>query len=146
MLTRTIFAFATAAFASFAAAQADAAARPCGLKIAPCPSNSICVPSSPDCADLNKCKGTCQKKYPSCGGFRIKPVNCDKDSECVDDPRFPNSCGMACDAPGICIPKKAPSCSGFAGLRCPRGLTCYDKPNDGCDPRKGGADCIGVCL
>ncbi|PFH60329.1 hypothetical protein XA68_11140 [Ophiocordyceps unilateralis] len=145
MLTRSIFALTAAAFASLGAAQGADSARPCGLKIAPCPSNTVCIPNSPDCSDLNRCRGTCQKKYPSCGGHRPNPPTCDKNSECLDDPRIPG-CGMACDRPGICIPKNAPSCSGFAGRRCPQGLTCYDKPNDGCDPKNGGADCIGVCL
>lgn len=27
---------------------------------------------------------------------------------------------------------------------CPKGYTCIDKANDGCDPNQGGADCIGV--
>ncbi|KAF7553835.1 hypothetical protein G7Z17_g3335 [Cylindrodendrum hubeiense] len=121
---------------------------PCGFKIAPCPDKTVCTPNSPYCTDLNRCAGTCvpQKEYPSCGGFRVNPPKCPKGSTCKDDPRIPGSCGMACDAPGICIPNKAPSCSGFAGLVCPKGLTCYDLPNDGCDPLDGGADCIGVCL
>ena len=141
--------------------------RPCGFKIAPCPFGSVCVATSPYCTDLNRCLGTCKPKwlpvqtsttsltkptatptrtYPSCGGFRPSPVPCPDDSFCADDPRKPSGCGMACDMPGICIPKKAPKCGGFAGIPCPSGFQCFDYPNDGCDPRQGGADCIGVCL
>lgn len=29
---------------------------------------------------------------------------------------------------------------------CPVGETCFDDPSDACDPNKGGADCIGMCL
>ena len=38
------------------------------------------------------------------------------------------------------------SCGGFAGLLCPEGLICVDDPSDDCDPARGGADCIGVCV
>jgi len=36
-------------------------------------------------------------------------------------------------------------CGGFAGIACPEGYVCVDDPSDGCDPKKGGADCGGVC-
>ena len=37
------------------------------------------------------------------------------------------------------------ACGGFAGFECPDGYRCVDDPRDSCDPRRGGADCIGVC-
>lgn len=37
-------------------------------------------------------------------------------------------------------------CGGFAGLSCPRGLRCVDVRGDGCDPNRGGADCLGTCV
>ncbi|PHH74607.1 hypothetical protein CDD82_4868 [Ophiocordyceps australis] len=122
--------------------------RPCGLKIAPCPRNQQCVPESLGCTDLNVCRGTCVtlRDYGSCGGRRPDAPKCRDGASCKDDPRIPGNCGMACDRPGICIPDNAPKCAGFGGLACPRGLRCYDFPNDGCDPAHGGADCIGVCL
>ncbi|KAG6190712.1 hypothetical protein E4U36_002065 [Claviceps purpurea] len=122
--------------------------RSCGFKIADCPSDQLCVPDSPECTNLNNCLGTCQfrNSYMACGGFRSQPVKCPSGTECRDDPRVPESCGLACDVPGICMPKKAPSCAGFAGRACPKGLQCYDVLHDGCDPQNGGADCIGVCL
>lgn len=121
---------------------------PCGLKIAPCSEDTVCVPDSPDCKDLNRCLGTCQFKntYKSCGGMTPTPVTCPEGTECIDDPRFPDSCGMACDAPGICAPEKKKTCSGFLGTSCPEGLYCYDIPKDGCDVKKGGADCLGICM
>lgn len=121
----------------------DHGRRPCGLKIAPCPSGQQCTPNDPSCSDVWRCPGTCD--YKSCGGKRPVPVFCDEGAECIDDARK-GGCGMACDAPGICVSKMVPSCGGFAGRPCPRGLKCYDKPNDGCDPKKGGADCPGICL
>lgn len=36
-------------------------------------------------------------------------------------------------------------CGGFASIPCPAGYKCVDKPGDGCDPKNGGADCIGFC-
>jgi len=36
-------------------------------------------------------------------------------------------------------------CGGLAGTLCPDTLTCVDDPNDSCNPKSGGADCIGMC-
>lgn len=36
-------------------------------------------------------------------------------------------------------------CGGIAGFPCPDGMTCVDNPADDCDPKKGGADCPGMC-
>lgn len=38
-----------------------------------------------------------------------------------------------------------PMCGGIAAIPCPGAGTCVDDPRDDCDPRKGGADCSGVC-
>ncbi|MCY1075688.1 hypothetical protein [Archangium lansingense] len=38
------------------------------------------------------------------------------------------------------------SCGGFAGFACPKGQLCLDDPSDDCDPDRGGADCIGICV
>jgi hypothetical protein len=37
-------------------------------------------------------------------------------------------------------------CGGIAGFPCPKGQVCVDDPRDACDPTKGGADCIGLCV
>ena len=37
-------------------------------------------------------------------------------------------------------------CGGFIGIACPSGLRCIDDPRDSCDPKKGGADCGGICI
>ncbi|KAG9252862.1 proteinase inhibitor I1, Kazal [Emericellopsis atlantica] len=109
-----------------------AALQPCGLKIAPCPNDTECVPVSPDCTDLWRCRGVCEYKneYPSCGGYRVKPVDCPPDADCRDDPRLENDCGMACDKPGMCIPNDVPRCEDET---CPLGLWCYTMMEvDGC--------------
>lgn len=84
-------------------------------------------------------------EYPPCGGFRITPpLECpDPDSICMSDPRL-GGCGLACDAPGICVVPLF--CGGFAGFGCPDGLECWDDPRDDCDPFNGGADCGGICI
>jgi hypothetical protein len=41
---------------------------------------------------------------------------------------------------------RLPRCGGFAGFRCPGNLRCVDMPGDDCDPNRGGADCLGVCV
>ncbi|KAF2735216.1 hypothetical protein EJ04DRAFT_563556 [Polyplosphaeria fusca] len=48
--------------------------------------------------------------------------------------------------PSICDIPEGPPCGGFAGTECEGRLTCVDVPGDGCDPEKGGADCMGVCV
>ena len=40
-----------------------------------------------------------------------------------------------------------PRCGGLAGLDCPSpNQTCIDDPRDGCDPKLGHTDCIGICV
>ncbi|KAF7507109.1 hypothetical protein GJ744_010922 [Endocarpon pusillum] len=78
-----------------------------------------------------------------CGSRGLAP--CPPSQTCINDPSKPN-CDIAVDCPGICVHLKGPSCGGFAGLHCPRGKVCVDDPRDSCDPRQGGADCIGTCI
>ncbi|KAH8902135.1 hypothetical protein BR93DRAFT_854725, partial [Coniochaeta sp. PMI_546] len=81
--------------------------------------------------------------YQSCGGFRIQQKPCPSGQICIDDP-YRSGCGMACDAPGICVTPVF--CGGFAGLRCKDGKKCVEDPRDDCDPKSGGADCGGICV
>ncbi|MBI4511017.1 MAG: protease complex subunit PrcB family protein [Deltaproteobacteria bacterium] len=39
-----------------------------------------------------------------------------------------------------------PKCAGKMGLTCPGIGRCIDDPTDTCDPERGGADCLGLCL
>jgi hypothetical protein len=39
-----------------------------------------------------------------------------------------------------------PRCGGIAGTPCRVGERCVDLRGDGCDPARGGADCLGVCV
>ncbi|RSL69563.1 hypothetical protein CEP53_002197 [Fusarium sp. AF-6] len=148
MLVKNLLVAAAFGLTSFAAAK-QGIDRACGLKIAPCPEDTECIPDSADCTDLDRCTGRCyfKNQYQTCGGHTPKPLPpCKKGTSCIDDSRIPNSCGMACDMTGICAPKKLHTCGGFAGLECPDGLWCYDDPSDDCDPENGGSDCGGICL
>ncbi|MGH2614461.1 MAG: hypothetical protein ACRDJC_04430 [Thermomicrobiales bacterium] len=44
------------------------------------------------------------------------------------------------------ISRRRRRCGGIAGIPCPEGFTCVDDPRDDCDPKRGGADCIGICV
>jgi hypothetical protein len=68
--------------------------------------------------------------------------SCSADESCVDDP-YQGGCGMSCDRPGMCV-SKAKRCGGFAGIKCEG--KCVDDPNDRCSSKRGGADCIGLCI
>ncbi|KAK3325033.1 hypothetical protein B0H66DRAFT_636535 [Apodospora peruviana] len=154
---------------ALAAVALDERATPCGFKIAACPTGQYCKPVDPSCTRGQNCLGTCKKgtaptttttttttatptptptptKYKSCGGFRVDPASykCTVDEICMDDP-YSGGCGMACDAPGICV--KPVFCGGFAGIQCKdKTKMCVDDPRDDCDPLNGGADCGGVCV
>jgi hypothetical protein len=82
--------------------------------------------------------------YDDCGGERLVPKNCPEGFRCIDDARI-GGCGMACDAPGICVEEVVP-CAGKMGRKCPEGLECYDDSRDECHPDDGGWDCGGICL
>lgn len=80
-------------------------------------------------------------EYPSCGGLTDKPHECNTQSVCMDDPREPNSCGMACDVPGICIPRNAATCQ-TGTETCPQGQKCFGDLRFKCK----GNNCHGLCL
>ncbi|KAK4183649.1 hypothetical protein QBC35DRAFT_345590, partial [Podospora australis] len=149
--------------------------RPCGFKIAPCPTGYVCQNLDPGCKRGENCQGVCLRQsgftatvlatatatrkiittttkkpptptFQSCGGFRVNPYTCPKGQICVDNP-YVEGCGMACDKPGICVDAAAAQfCGGFAGFQCRDGKLCIDDPRDDCDPWNGGADCGGICV
>jgi hypothetical protein len=106
---------------------------PCAAILCPAPSECVvlqtfppqarCVPPSPPvdaCATVRCAKGThCEVKQVTCVRAPCPPV-----AQCVPD---------------------GPRCGGFAGITCAGAGTCEDDPSDDCDPRRGGADCGGLC-
>ena len=53
---------------------------------------------------------------------------------------FIGSVGTFADPPG-----GGAMCGGIAGIPCPSGCNCIDDPRDDCNPKRGGADCSGIC-
>lgn len=47
---------------------------------------------------------------------------------------------------GSTSPAKGVQCGGFAGRPCAGLGRCEDDPSDSCDPKRGGADCGGLCI
>lgn len=130
-----------------AIAVAQVQERPCGSEVAACEDGYTCqLPSN--CTNMDRCTGSCvltepTKTYIPCDTDAAAGNECSADEVCMGDPRT-GDCGGPCNMPGICVTPTF--CGGFAGIRCPSGLTCYDDPRDDCDPKRGGADCGGVCL
>ncbi|KAF2022156.1 hypothetical protein BU24DRAFT_384656 [Aaosphaeria arxii CBS 175.79] len=81
---------------------------------------------------------------PVCGGGRGNYRTCEEGWTCIKNPYKPG-CGPECDGLGVCV--KDRMCGGFAGFACgTKGQVCVDDPRDDCDPKRGGADCGGLCM
>jgi hypothetical protein len=124
----------------------------------PCPGTLSCVDDPSDDCDPNNggadCGGICQ-----C----VEKVLCVKGSHfdssadvcaCVPDPTQDPCATVKCSAGTHCqasddggagCVSDGPFCGGIAGIDCPGLGQCGDDPNDGCDPKNGGADCGGRC-
>ena len=74
--------------------------------------------------------------YPKC------PIG----SSCIPNPGI--HCQPLQPCPGHCsVPIYGEKCGGILGTPCETsGEICVDDPRDDCDPKKGGDDCIGVCV
>ena len=104
-----------------------------------CPANQICPRiavrdnhASAECI-ANKCVAVLPQDV-QCGGRTVNPHQCPSNFVC-EGPQ------LAVDGTGHCTQR----CGGIAGLACSGTDICVDDPNDTCDPRSGGADCMGVC-
>ncbi|KAM4066105.1 hypothetical protein HRG_012049 [Hirsutella rhossiliensis] len=114
----------------------------------PMPISHALCPNDLKCLDLSVCTGVCEPKsrFLSCGSRRPIPQRCDDYSRCIDDPRFPHTCGLACEIPGICVSKQTPKCGSTQDRPCPRGLRCYDMPCEESALQPDGDYCVGICL
>ena len=111
-----------------------------------------CTDDSLSCPQAECVNGMCTVKPPLCPG----PTECSADADCAIPeicsmcPNGAFSCPQAQCQNGVCIAlypgcPDAETCGGIAGVPCPPGFTCVDRPGDDCDPNQGGADCEGVC-
>ncbi|KAK0384273.1 hypothetical protein NLU13_8361 [Sarocladium strictum] len=133
MLPRFIFflgLIAAAAAAAYEVVNYPDPSIPCGAELGLCPRPDLyCKPDDTECADLTRCPGACAYKntFVYCGGFRLpgpEPCEGEEGGRCLDDPRNPESCGMACDGPGICLSEDATECHDDGD--CPSGQWCYE--------------------
>lgn len=93
-------------------------------------------------------------KMPDAQGMcKTKPAVCTREFRPVcgcDGKTYGNACtaaaaGVSVEHEGECGKPEQQVCGGIAAIQCAQGKTCVDDPADDCDPKRGGADCPGIC-
>ena len=118
-----------------------------------CWCDAACVQYGDCCADADAvCNlvppgGACE--VSACGPAMGMPIKLCPDGVHTSGPTgncLKNSDGT-CGWEVLSCPADAPQfCGGIAAFQCASGYVCIDNPNDGCDPKNGGADCGGICV
>lgn len=96
-------------------------------------------------------KGACEDVCPCGDAGNCMSLPGDRMSDSTDvATTYQCSCsdGSIMNGSGCTTVRDEPqSCGGFTGTACSDDtLICIDDPSDDCDPAKGGADCIGICV
>ena len=105
-----------------------------------CSAGSTCNPKTGACeANITPCMTIkCAAGYHcdnTAGGCVANPVDQCATVRCTAGTK--NIPGLGC-----CLK----TCGGLHGTRCDGTDVCVDDPTDNCDPKNGGADCMGVCV
>jgi len=107
----------------------------------PSPEVCACVPAPDACAAVRCRAGThCEVLDDGAVCAPDEPVNPCAAVLCP----APSTCDVV-DGKAVCTPIAPTFCGGIAAFPCPGAGSCVDNPADDCDPKRGGADCGGVC-
>ena len=115
----------------------------CGSRGLPeCPNEFFCDYPIEAACGATDLPGTCAPHNPETACPQIYIPVCGCNGQTYGNACTARAAGISVQREGECTNMR---CGGFLGTLCPEGMVCVDDPSDNCDPRNGGADCIGIC-